>query len=219
MATRELKAADPQRRARMIVAALFAFFPMWLAAMEVADPIVHVVEPWYRYAKANRLSTTSPEGPGSTLHRLTALWHSWTGTHGYLPWQGWPQLFGHGPMLLATLALAAAFAVFVMVKAGRDRRSDWGGPASAGRGQHGTAHWRPDMDLIRGYKPWTTPKKASPVSLLPAGLLVGANSITNPTGGWVLERDEHGLILGSTRSGKSRRIIIPSIYLIGQSTQ
>lgn len=221
MATPSLKGADPQR-ARMAIGALVAFLPAWLVAMEVADPIVHVFEPWYHYAKAHRLSNTTPGSPGHTLHRFTTLWRAWTHTQGYLPWHGWPAVLGHGPMLLATFLFAMAFGLFVMVQAGRDRRSDWGGPAAAGRGQHGTAHWRSVIDLARGYQAWTAPKAApgrTPIALLSAGLLVGANRISNPSGGWLLERDEHGLILGSTRSGKSRRIIIPSIFLIGQAAQ
>lgn len=211
--------SDPQRRARMLVGGLFAFVSAWLVALEAADPIIHVLEPWYRYAQAHRLS---PGGPGHTLHRLATLWQTWMRTQGYLPWRGWPAILGHGPMLLVTVFFAAAFGLFVMVQAGRNRRTDWGGPAAAGRGQHGTAHWRFPTDLARGYKVWTSPKKSAahtPIALLPAGLLVGANSVTNPTGGWVLERDEHALILGSTRSGKSRRIIIPTIFLIGQAAQ
>lgn len=222
MATPALKGADPQRRVRMIIGALFAFIPAWLMAMEAADPIVHVLEPWYHDVKAHRLTNASPGGPGHTLDRFTTLWKTWIHTQGYLPWRGWSAVLSHGPMLVATVLVAGAFGLFVLVQAGKDRRADWGGPAAAGRGQHGTAHWRSMTDLARGYKAWAAPKTAAsrtPMTLIPAGLLVGANSITRPTGGWVLERDEHGLILGSTRSGKSRRIIIPSIYLIGQAAQ
>ena len=39
--------------------------------------------------------------------------------------------------------------------------------------------------------------------------------LTVSTSAWILERDEHALILGSTRSGKTRRLIIPSVGIIG----
>ena len=51
------------------------------------------------------------------------------------------------------------------------------------------------------------------------GLLVGTDSIHKPQGGWILTRDENVLILGSTRSEKSRRLIIPTVGIIGSTGQ
>lgn len=266
-----LAPADPQRRARLLTAGLFGFIPVWFLAMELADPIVHVLEPLYRYAKSHKPTATAFTTQPSWMREAPVLWHQWMARHDYLPWNGWPAVLGHGYVLLSTLAMGLAFGGFVAHQAGKIRHSDWGGPDAAGRGQHGTAHWRSPADLARGYTAWAAPAvpkvvktrgvpmpatraqrmlpaghgDASPVataiaqqyhaerireqhtasrslsasSARPTGLLVGASRMTKPTGGWLLTRDEHALILGSTRSGKTRRLIIPSIFIIGQTAQ
>jgi type IV secretion system protein VirD4 len=58
-------------------------------------------------------------------------------------------------------------------------------------------------------------KGPSPTGRPTVGLLVGVDRLTDPRSGWVLERDEHALVMGSTRSGKTRRLILPTVGIIG----
>jgi len=58
-------------------------------------------------------------------------------------------------------------------------------------------------------------KKGPRPTLPPVGLLIGTDQLNDPRTAWILARDEHALILGSTRSGKTRRLILPTIGIIG----
>jgi type IV secretion system protein VirD4 len=139
---------------------------------------------------------------------------AWVHTRGYLPWRAWAVLARHPQGLLAWLVLTLAWAG-LWAYMGRDRRggiSTWGGPPPAGKGQHGTAHWRQPADLGKGFSEWRSPKKDRPQPANPSGILVGQ---AGPERAWVLSRDEHVLLIGSTGSRKSRGIILPTIGVIG----
>lgn len=77
-------------------------------------------------------------------------------------------------------------------------------------------------DITQGvatkHEKWVEHDDKGPEPVMPnVGLLVGADRLKNPLSGWLLERDEHALILGSTRSGKTRRLIIPTAGIIGST--
>ncbi len=87
-------------------------------------------------------------------------------------------------------------------------RDGVGGPESSGDGQMGTARWQNEKEMDSTVNTWTdkdTPKKA--------GLILGSE--VSPKGKekfWGNFDDAHTVTIGATRSGKGRRIILPSIY-------
>ena len=244
---------DPQKTARVLTAGLFGAIPGWVIGLEGADFLYGVGEPVYRQLQQARLHHT----PGS-IHP-GPLWHQWVSQHAYLPTH-WLALLHQPDLLFGATALGLMTGGFLAYQANKaGRLAEWGGPKAAGKGQHGTAHWRTAGSLGQSYTHWQAPlekngksqrlktiaqirqdaqdiarkweqqtkqtKKAkpadpkAPIRFPPVGLLVGTDTPRNPKGGWILTRDEHALILGSTRSGKSRRLIIPSIGIIGSTAQ
>jgi len=75
---------------------------------------------------------------------------------------------------------------------------------------HGSSRWRKPGELSKTLTRADTEKPAA------AGIVVGSESstawVTRPTVG-----NPHTLIIGSTQSGKSRRVIMPSIWTIGNA--
>lgn len=237
--------ADPQRRARMVVGGVFGFIPAAVVGFAGASFGAAVVEPAVRALRAAKAAGH----PGQAS--IGPIWHAWWAGRGYLPTH-WGPVFAHPYLVLGALALAAGFGGLIAHAAGRPAAGHWGGPEAKGKGQFGSAHWRPQADLARSYVHWQAPKppKPEPAQAAPepasapaqaerparnrernrerkranppapaSGLLVGADQLSRPAGGWLLSRDEHALILGSTRSGKTRRLIIPSVGVIGTAGQ
>jgi type IV secretion system protein VirD4 len=91
-------------------------------------------------------------------------------------------------------------------------RDDIGGPEAAGQGQHGTARWRTRKEIARTLTPWDLTGK------IPGGFVVGAEAGNRFTA-WLDVGDTHCLVLGATRSGKSRRIIMPTIWALARAGQ
>ena len=221
--------SDPQRRARMLVAGLFGAIPATLAGLEIADLSAQVIEPLARYVQAHPPSATG--GP-TWIRQVGPTWHTFTHGKAYLPWMGWPDLTHHPGLIAGALGFGALFGGMLAVVAGRQRYVNWGGPGSTGKGQYGSAHWRPTAELGKSNAWWQAPPpkpslsragfhRAKPVmqASLPSGILVGADRLQNPSAGWVLTRDEHALIMAITRAGKTRRVILPSIGVIGMAAQ
>ena len=280
--------SDPQRGARMLVAGLFGAVPATLAGLEIADGTTRVIEPLARYVRSH--PPTALGGP-TWYGQVGPTWHAFTSTKAYLPWMGWPSLVAHPDLLLGALGVGALFGGLLAVVAGRQRYVNWGGPGSTGKGQYGSAHWRPPGELGQSNTWWQPPKLAKPdpkrpprkvcqvirstvrratgsarlgwhrgkgrivrcvarldqvlsarhavrcgaftITLPPlkraraaavrsapvSGLLVGADRLQNPSAGWVLTRDEHALIMAITRAGKTRRVILPSIGIMGLAAQ
>ena len=243
---------DPQKTARILTAGLFGAIPGWLIGLEGADVTAGVLAPVWRQWQAAKAHHT----PGS-IHP-GPLWQAWVSQHAYWPTH-WPALFHHPDLLLGAAGLGLMTGSFLAYQANKaSRMTDWGGPKPAGKGQHGTAHWRNAGSLGHSYTRWHAPlvkdgqqqrlktmaemrqeahdiaKKWSPQTnkakvkikdpqalrlFPPTGLLLGTDSRKHPQAGWILARDEHALILGSTRSGKSRRLILPTIGIIGSAAQ
>ncbi|WP_213974698.1 VirD4-like conjugal transfer protein, CD1115 family [Tepidanaerobacter acetatoxydans] len=77
---------------------------------------------------------------------------------------------------------------------------------------HGSSRWRKPKELLKTLVRVDTEKPAA------AGIVVGSQGDT----AWVTKPDvgnPHTFIIGSTRSGKSRRVIMPSIWTIGNALQ
>ncbi|NMP24353.1 VirD4-like conjugal transfer protein, CD1115 family [Sulfobacillus harzensis] len=233
------------RAAKALVGGLFGAIPGWLIGMELADVVAGVIEPIGREMKAAKAAGH----PG--FPHIGPIWHTWKAQHGYLPTH-WGSVLGHPHLVIGVLGLGALTGGFIAYQSAKSSSiSTWGGPSSAGKGQYGTAHWRPSRSLRESYSRWQAPvtkekkatllktvddikkeaqaihekwekkaRKKGPEPGLPkVGLLVGVDQLKNPLVAWILERDEHALVLGSTRSGKTRRLIIPSVGIIGSTAQ
>jgi len=219
------------KTARALVGGAFGAIPTWLVGLEGGAVVAGVVEPIGR-----RLEAAKRAGhPAQGLH-VGAIWHRWVARHLYLPTH-WGVLGGHPYLVLGALALGLGFGGLAAAAAMKASGvSTWGGPTARGKGQFGTAHWRPTAALASSYTHWQAPiirgtgakaprlqtqteLAASKAGPGPVGLLVGADTLHNPLAGWILERDEHALVLGSTRSGKTRRLILPTIGIIGTTAQ
>ncbi len=187
-----------------IAGALVSAIP--LSCISAAWPTVLAAKAAHVHQGPSAVETALAKALPHTLHH-------WAIHRGYLPWQSIPALWPHAGLVDTWLVLTAISALLVGWKARGKKRAVWGGPTAAGTGQHGTAHWRSQQELRKGFARW---KFSSPAAKsLPCGLVVGVEG----QNAWVLDRDEHALILGSTRSGKTRRIIIPSIGVIGTTAQ
>ena len=220
------------KTARALVGGAFGAIPAWLLGFEGAALVAGVLEPIGRRLEAAKRAGHPVQG----LH-AGAIWHGWVVHQSYLPTH-WGPVFGHPWLLLGAVSLGLLFGSLVALAASRASGvSSWGGPGARGRGQFGTAHWRPTAALAASYTHWQAPvtrEKGAKVPRLltpaeqagakrpvraPVGLLVGADTLTNPLAGWILERDEHSMVLGSTRSGKTRRLILPTIGIVGTTAE
>lgn len=131
----------------------------------------------------------------------------WLIGQGYLPWRAW-ALLNHDPSLVQGFLIVGGGAVLAFAMwAGFTRRPAWGGPPTAGQGQHGTARWRSAWETRR------TLARCEPSRMhQPEGLVVGQGPGQTA---WVVPEDGHALVIGATRSGKGRRVILPTIGLLG----
>ncbi len=156
------------------------------------------------------------EHKSKALTIIITLAKAWAAHRSYFPWRAWPVSLHHphGMLLLLVLILAWT-AMFAYM--GRDRKaaaSEWGGPPPAGKGQHGTAHWRTQADLSKGFAKWY--KEPPKDTVNPSGILVGQSGSDKA---WVQAGDQHTLLIGSTGSRKSRGVILPSIGVIGSAAK
>lgn len=88
-----------------------------------------------------------------------------------------------------------------------------GGPEAAGQGQHGTSRWQSTVERDKTAKVWLTSEP-----LKKGGIIFGMEKQPREVEKiWVNDDDAHTLIIGATRSGKGRRIILPSIWEIAKS--
>ncbi|HPT76975.1 MAG TPA: type IV secretory system conjugative DNA transfer family protein [Defluviitaleaceae bacterium] len=88
-----------------------------------------------------------------------------------------------------------------------------GGPEPAGDGQHGTSRWQNEKEMDKTATVWYTN-----TDLKAGGIIYGMKKINSDKEKiWINTDDVHTLIIGATRSGKSRKIILPSIWEIAKS--
>ena len=219
---------------------------------------------------------------------LPALGHAmgqWSALHAYYPWTAWILTAQHPPLVGVALGLSSLIGLLVGIKIAHDNGgfSLFGGPSATGKGEHGTAHWRPFTGpggIQEGYATWVPPKKsitqaiaASPIrkalerprskvalpapvippaptyesvvasqiadryhhglippadpdaqrppkapeTVMPSGLVVGLTRQKPSQGAYVLDKDEHVVIIGSPGSGKTRRLLLPTIGVVGSA--
>lgn len=201
-------------------------------------------------------------------HAISAAGRTWVTTHSYWPWTAWERT-AHDPMLALILGgVAVLIGSVVGIRAARESRSfsKFGGPHATGKGEHGTAYWRPrqgphGLTAPKGYQIWMPPKallhKRKKLQALPppsdqvlgantegpqpyhsvvaehiageyyaeqhrqqaadqpCGLVIGLTGHRPEQGAYVVSGDEHSLVFGLTGAGKSRRLYLPTIGVIG----
>lgn len=113
---------------------------------------------------------------------------------------------------VATLILAVAWDTNRLKK--RNRITDGvGGPEPAGIGQMGTSRWQDKHEMDKTSNIWYTDNP-----LNKGGIIFGMEkSKSGKEKTWLNTDDLHTLIIGSTRSGKTRKLIIPSIWEISKA--
>lgn len=91
-----------------------------------------------------------------------------------------------------------------------------GGPEPAGQGQHGTSRWQTKYEMDNTATVWD-----SDMPLSKGGIVLGMEKYHNGKEKvWFSDGDLHTLLIGATRSGKDRRVLLPSIWelaLAGES--
>jgi len=112
-------------------------------------------------------------------------------------------------MWLQPTIFAALVSVFYPVYGRKKRKSDvMNLPEASGQGQHGTARWRTEKELLKTFTVWNTKSNLSK-----GGFVVGFDREK----AWLDSGDGHCLVIGSTRSGKSRRVILPTIWNLAKA--
>ena len=144
---------------------------------------------------------------GAPAVQWSRILSNWISHQGYLPWRALAMV-AYYPDAYRGLWLAIALITVGMGLWGMcPARVRWGGPPASGQGQHGTARWRSPGELRTSVARWKV-GMAHP----PTGLVIGQG---HHQSAWVVDQDGHALVVGATRSGKGRRIILPTIGVIG----
>lgn len=91
-----------------------------------------------------------------------------------------------------------------------------GGPESAGSGQHGTSRWQTEKETDETSSVWITNK-----SLKKGGVVIGMQPYntfsTKALKVWLDSDDTHTLVIGTTRSGKTRTMVYPTIWALAHA--
>ncbi|NMP24466.1 VirD4-like conjugal transfer protein, CD1115 family [Sulfobacillus harzensis] len=234
------------RTGKALVGGLFGAIPGWVIGMELADVAAGVVEPIAKNLKAAKAANKTGFAHahiGSIWHHWKAE-HGYLPTH-WASVFAHPHLvigvLGMGVVTGGFIAYQSAKASGLSTwggprAAGKGQygTAHWRHPRSL---RESYSRWQAPMTkekkavtlktvkAIRAeaqaiHDKWVQNGKKGPEPDLPkVGLLVGLDTAKDPLSGWILERDEHALVLGSTRSGKTRRLIIPTVGIIGSTAQ
>lgn len=90
-----------------------------------------------------------------------------------------------------------------------------GGPDPSGSGQHGTSRWQNKFEMDNTCNVWYT---SDP--LRKAGTIFGMEKSKNGTEKvWYNNDDLHVLLIAATRSGKSRKIFMPTIWTMAETEE
>lgn len=206
MAARRKRRETMSRRAKG--AWLLAGFGFALAALVgpgILSIYTAIVEPTIRLARG--------QGLARAWVVASALAGYWAKAQIYLPWHAWPAIIGHRRVLLVWLLLTLVVVAFLASRAWGTGRSrlDSEGPPAAGQGEHGTARFRASSEMYDTLSVWRPNVPEERIS----GIYLGQGP--KPGTAWVHEGEGHVLLLGATRSGKSRRVILPTIGVIGSA--
>ena len=140
----------------------------------------------------------------------------------YGPLKSWVDVFSDKQF--RTVFLFLQFPVFALsVYIGWDterfkrknRISDGvGGPEPSGEGQHGTSRWQNEKEMDKSAKVWYSDEE-----LYKGGIIFGMQEVKGREKFWLNDQDMHTLIIGATRSGKSRKILLPAIWELAQAEE
>lgn len=107
---------------------------------------------------------------------------------------------------IVTLILAIAWDVNRLKK--KNKITDGvGGPEPAGTGQHGTSRWQDKHEMDESSSVWFTDKPPHK-----SGFIFGMEKSKHKEKVWLNKDDVHTLLIGATRSGKSRKLFLPTIW-------
>lgn len=229
-----------ERMGKALVGGMFGAIPGWLIGLEGADFWGGIVRPsikemkaakaaghpgfppmakiWHAWAHAHGYLPTHWAGLFSHPHLLLGAGSAGILTGGFMAYQaakasgisfwGGPKAAGKGQYGSAHWRSARSMS---------ESLSRWKAPVTKEKKSaklQSIEAIREEADAIRAK--WEKAGKKGPEPTNPlVGLLVGLDSVSAMSSAWILERDEHALILGSTRSGKTRRLILPTIGIIG----
>lgn len=102
------------------------------------------------------------------------------------------------------------------LKKKNQQRNGLGGPEASGSGQHGTSRWQTEDEMDAVNYVWNTNRK-----LDKGGIVLGMkpyNTLSHKKlKVWLDTEDTHTLVIGATRSGKSRRLIYTTIWTLAHS--
>lgn len=85
-----------------------------------------------------------------------------------------------------------------------------GGPDAAGQGQYGTSRWQDEKEVDRTTTVWRMGQATEK-----GGLVLGVKEKKDQA--WIVTEDFHSIIIGATRSGKSRRLVFPTIWQLAHA--
>lgn len=197
------------------MAARFGLLARWLIAGLVVDALI------------------LPAGVATLHHAIpaSAPWTTW------LPWATWPRavVWSHGLLLGGGIVLAVAVWIGLLQSLSPGGQATAGTQGSRTGGHvYGSARWRTPAEWDQTAVRWPESAAAGQRRLAhaaqrgepttpAAGLVLGTPTArpAPPKDGrpgftaWVLHRDENALILGPTRSGKSRRVLLPTLGVLG----
>lgn len=233
------------RMGRALVGGLFGAIPGWILGMEIADVAAGVIEPMVQRLKAAKATGHPGfRHVGAIWHHWTAH-HGYLPTHWLPVFHHPHLVLGvlglgvlTGSFIAYQSAKASGISFWGGPKAagkGQYGTAHWRHPRTLSKSY---TRWQApverkkrslkrnrralkSVDTLRQeasdlHKLWEKHGKKGPEpGMPPVGLLVGADSLNNPLAGWILTRDEHALVMSKTRSGKTRRLIIPTIAIIG----
>ena len=144
---------------------------------------------------------------GASAIQWSQILSVWAHHHNYLPWKAVAIVAQHPDTHWGLWTTIGVITGGMGLWGARSTQVRWGGPPASGQGQHGTARWRSPGELYTSVARWKA-GMAEP----PSGLVIGQGRHQSA---WVVDQDGHALVIGATRSGKGRRIILPTIGVIG----
>lgn len=80
-----------------------------------------------------------------------------------------------------------------------------GGPEASGSGEYGTSRWMSDKEMDKTATRWKFRDVVSRGGII-AGVMLKKGYA------WIIDQDLHTLVIGSTRSGKTRRWVFPTLW-------
>ncbi|MGE7828546.1 VirD4-like conjugal transfer protein, CD1115 family [Paenibacillus sp. NPDC093718] len=119
-----------------------------------------------------------------------------------------------GWLTLQFIVLVLVVLIFWRDMPGRKNRvlDGVGGPEAAGSGQFGTSRWMTEKEVNKSATLWILKQL-----VLSGGIVLGAVLDGRKPYALVDTSDSNTIIIGATRSGKTRRLIFPSIYMLAHA--